>query len=440
MTCGEVMRAVESNRMQSGTTPTITPRSLLGSGDSDAVELYHNVQTEIGRKSEVPSTYFRGGDGAQPSDHVAAPLHPLPPGCNEDDQWVLNHIFGIATHHTVPGGIFLANRGPANHHTWEARRAFRAIVVDADVRQWSWQRAISAKLDASTTSRVQWLDVDAEDSELPRHEVAGAEQRRREGSIRHAWNDLQSLRARFGSALQGSNLMYLIRRHYMHQLLLDDGFLDEWDPGLIPNDPLHFSDGKPYRVRAEASRKSAGSAEAIEIGRASINSIRIGYGSFLFSFMGGSMGSVVGEKITRLFENATEERMPVVLLQSSGGARMQEGILSLMQMAKTVSALERLRSAGLPFISVLLHPTTGGVAASFAFLGDLNIAEPNALIGFAGPRVIESTIRQTLPEGFQKTEFLLKHGMIDRVVSRRDMKQELSTILGHLLGGTKNTK
>ena len=224
------------------------------------------------------------------------------------------------------------------------------------------------------------------------------------------------------------------------KLLLDDGFLDEWDPGLIPNDPLHFSDGKPYRVRAEASRKSAGSAEAIEIGRASINSIRIGYGSFLFSFMGGSMGSVVGEKITRLFENATEERMPVVLLQSSGGARMQEGILSLMQMAKTVSALERLRSAGLPFISVLLHPTTGGVAASFAFLGDLNIAEPNALIGFAGPRVIESTIRQTLPEGFQKTEFLLKHGMIDRVVSRRDMKQELSTILGHLLGGTKNTK
>jgi acetyl-CoA carboxylase carboxyl transferase subunit beta len=144
------------------------------------------------------------------------------------------------------------------------------------------------------------------------------------------------------------------------------------------------------------------------------------------------LGSVVGEKVARLFERATAARLPVVLLQASGGARMQEGILSLMQMAKTVAALERLRDAGLPFVSVLLHPTTGGVAASFALLGDVNIAEPDALIGFAGPRVIETTIRQKLPEGFQKSEFLLAHGMIDRIVSRLEMRRELAMLLGHL--------
>jgi acetyl-CoA carboxylase carboxyl transferase subunit beta len=149
--------------------------------------------------------------------------------------------------------------------------------------------------------------------------------------------------------------------------------------------------------------------------------------------MGGSMGSVVGEKITRLFERATSGRLPVVLLQASGGARMQEGILSLMQMAKTVAALGRLKDSGQPFVSVLLHPTTGGVAASFAFLGDVNLAEPGALIGFAGPRVIEQTIRQKLPEGFQRSEFLLAHGMVDRIVSRLDMKREIATILGHLI-------
>src|SRR5262249_3322164 len=161
-----------------------------------------------------------------------------------------------------------------------------------------------------------------------------------------------------------------------------------------------------------------------EIGHARIEGHDIAWGAFLFSFMGGSMGSVVGEKIARLFERAVSTRLPVVLLQASGGARMQEGILSLMQMAKTVAALERLKDAGLPFISVLLHPTTGGVAASFALLGDINLAEPNALIGFAGPRVIEQTIRQKLPEGFQRSEFLLEHGMIDRIVSRLEMKRE----------------
>lgn len=215
-------------------------------------------------------------------------------------------------------------------------------------------------------------------------------------------------------------------------LLLDDGRLEEWDAHLAPSDPLNFSDGKPYRERIASAQKSSHAKEAMEIGRAAIEGRAIAYGAFIFSFMGGSMGSVVGEKITRLFERATSERIPVVLLQASGGARMQEGILSLMQMAKTVSALERFRETKIPFFSVLLHPTTGGVAASFALLGDVNIAEPNALIGFAGPRVIEQTIRQKLPEGFQRSEFLLTHGMIDRIVSRLEMRRELAMMMGHL--------
>jgi acetyl-CoA carboxylase carboxyl transferase subunit beta len=185
------------------------------------------------------------------------------------------------------------------------------------------------------------------------------------------------------------------------RLLTDDGRVEEWDAHLEPADPLEFVDGKGYPERVAAAQKS--------------------------------MGSVAGEKVARLFERATAERLPVVLLHASGGARMQEGILSLMQMAKTVAALERLKEARLPFISVLLHPTTGGVAASFALLGDVNIAEPGALIGFAGPRVIESTIRQKLPDGFQRSEFLIVHGMVDRIVSRLDMKREIAEILGHLL-------
>jgi acetyl-CoA carboxylase carboxyl transferase subunit beta len=215
-------------------------------------------------------------------------------------------------------------------------------------------------------------------------------------------------------------------------LLLDEGRLEEWDAHLVPADPLRFEDGKPYIERVAAAQKSSRAKEAIETGRARIDGKPIAYGAFLFAFMGGSMGSVVGEKIARMFERATLERLPVVLLQASGGARMQEGILSLMQMAKTVAALERLRSAGLPFLSVLLHPTTGGVAASFAFLGDVNLAEPKALIGFAGPRVIEQTIRQKLPEGFQRSEFLLAHGMIDRIVSRLDLRAELSRFIAHM--------
>ena len=216
------------------------------------------------------------------------------------------------------------------------------------------------------------------------------------------------------------------------ELMLDDGKLEEWDAALEPADPLGFTDGRAYPERVRGSQKSSRSREAIETGRAKMDGVAIAYGAFVFHFMGGSMGSVVGEKIARLFERGAQLRLPVVLLQASGGARMQEGILSLMQMAKTVAARERLRDARVPFVSVLLHPTTGGVAASFAFLGDVNIAEPKALVGFAGPRVIETTIRQKLPEGFQRSEFLLEHGMIDRIVSRLDMKREIATLVRHL--------
>lgn len=220
--------------------------------------------------------------------------------------------------------------------------------------------------------------------------------------------------------------------HRWRELLLDGGKLEVWDENLVPADPLSFADGKPYPDRVAASQKSSRVKEAVETGRATLDGIPIAYGAFAFAFMGGSMGSVVGEKVARLFERGAEQKLPVVLLQASGGARMQEGILSLMQMAKTVAARERLKDAGLPFISVLLHPTTGGVAASFAFLGDVNIAEPEALVGFAGPRVIETTIRQTLPEGFQRSEFLLEHGMIDRITSRLDMRREIATLVAIL--------
>ncbi len=219
------------------------------------------------------------------------------------------------------------------------------------------------------------------------------------------------------------------------RLLLDEGSLEVWDAHLEPDDPLRFSDGKSYKDRVAASQKKTKAREAMEIGRAKMGGRPVAYGAFIFAFMGGSMGSVVGEKVTRLFERALAEELPVVLLQASGGARMQEGILSLMQMAKSVAALERFRAARLPFISTLLHPTTGGVAASFAFLGDVNIAEPKALIGFAGPRVIENTIRQTLPAGFQRAEFLLEHGMVDLIVPRLEMKATIGQLLDHLMGG-----
>ena len=216
------------------------------------------------------------------------------------------------------------------------------------------------------------------------------------------------------------------------ELILDEGKLEEWDAHLEPTDPLGFTDGRPYPERVASSQKATRSKEAIETGKGHLDGIPIAYGAFIFNFMGGSMGSVVGEKIARLFERGAAHKLPVVLFQASGGARMQEGILSLMQMAKTVAARERLRDAGVPFFSVLLHPTTGGVAASFAFLGDVNIAEPQALVGFAGARVIETTIRQKLPAGFQRSEFLLDHGMIDRITGRLEMKRELAVLIRHL--------
>jgi len=216
------------------------------------------------------------------------------------------------------------------------------------------------------------------------------------------------------------------------RLMLDEGSFEAWDEHLAPDDPLRFVDGRTYPERVAATQKKSKAREAVEIGGGKLEGRRIAYGAFVFAFMGGSMGSVAGEKVTRLFERAAADEVPVVLFQASGGARMQEGILSLMQMAKSVAALERFRRVGLPFVSVLLHPTTGGVAASFAFLGDVNIAEPKALIGFAGARVIENTIRQTLPAGFQRAEFLLEHGMVDLIVPRLEMRAKIASILGHL--------
>ncbi len=212
-------------------------------------------------------------------------------------------------------------------------------------------------------------------------------------------------------------------------LLVDRHSFDEIDVNLRSTDPLNFRDTKKYKDRLKKTEKATGSIEAVMTGRARILNIPVMLGVFDFSFMGGSMGSVVGEKLARLCEAGVIEKRPVIIISASGGARMQEGVYSLMQMAKISAALGRLGQAHLPYISILTDPTTGGVAASLAMLGDVIIAEPKALIGFAGPRVIEQTIRQKLPEGFQRSEFLLEHGMVDRIVQRATMREELSTIL-----------
>jgi acetyl-CoA carboxylase carboxyl transferase subunit beta len=217
------------------------------------------------------------------------------------------------------------------------------------------------------------------------------------------------------------------------KLMLDPDSFHEEDLTIQPEDPLAFRDSKRYADRLRAAQKQVGVPDAFREGLATIDGNRVSVGFFVFEFMGGSMGSVVGEKITRLFERALANRVPAINFNASGGARMQEGILSLMQMAKTTAALARLKEAGLPYISVLLHPTTGGVAASFAMLGDVILAEPQALIGFAGPRVIEQTIRQKLPEGFQRSEFLLQHGMVDAIVKRRELKRTIAELVA-LLG------
>lgn len=210
------------------------------------------------------------------------------------------------------------------------------------------------------------------------------------------------------------------------EMLADAGTWKEHSHDLAPVDALGFVDSKAYTARLKASQKKTGRLDAFFAGSCELGGIAVELGVFDFAFMGGSMGSVVGEAITRVFERAVETRSPAIILSASGGARMQEGILSLMQMAKSCAALARLRDeVNQPYISVLTHPTTGGVAASFAMLGDLILAEPDALIGFAGPRVIEQTIGQSLPEGFQTSEYLLEHGMVDQIVARDQLKARL---------------
>jgi acetyl-CoA carboxylase carboxyl transferase subunit beta len=208
-------------------------------------------------------------------------------------------------------------------------------------------------------------------------------------------------------------------------MLTDEGSFDEYAEDLVSNDPLEFDDTKPYKARLRSAAGTTGLRDAFVAGKAKLGGLPYHLGVFEFKFMGGSMGVVVGEKVTRLYENALKDSLPAVVVSSSGGARMQEGILSLMQMAKTTAVLAQMRELGIPYVSVLTDPTTGGVAASFAMLGDVILAEPGALIGFAGPRVIEQTIRQKLPPGFQRSEFLLKHGFVDRVVHRKDLAHEL---------------
>ncbi len=213
-------------------------------------------------------------------------------------------------------------------------------------------------------------------------------------------------------------------------LLTDRHSFSEINDQLGPADPLNFKDDKGrYRDRTRKLERALGAKDAIKTGRARIVNIPVMLGAFEFKFLGGSMGSVVGEKVARLVEAGCKDRSPVIIVSASGGARMHEGILSLMQMAKVSAALGRLRQLGIPYVSVLTDPTTGGVAASLALLGDVIIAEPGALVGFAGPRVIEQTIRQKLPEGFQRSEFLLEHGMIDRITSRVALRNEIAVIL-----------
>ncbi len=218
--------------------------------------------------------------------------------------------------------------------------------------------------------------------------------------------------------------------------LCDNGTWTEFGAELAPVDRLQFRDQKRYTERLAQYQERTGLKDAVITADARLHDLEVVMAVMEYSFMGGSMGSVVGEKIARAAERATERRVPLIVVSCSGGARMQEGAQSLMQMAKISAALGRLRAAGIPFISVLTDPTTGGVTASYAMLGDVNVAEPRALIGFAGPRVIEQTIREKLPEGFQRSEFLLEHGMLDMVVPRSELKATLATTLRHLTGKT----
>lgn len=216
------------------------------------------------------------------------------------------------------------------------------------------------------------------------------------------------------------------------ETFLDEAGREELAVEVEPVDALKFKDSKKYKDRLSSAQKATGEKDAFIAMKGSVFGVNMIVGAFNFSFMGGSMGAVVGEKIVRAVNECVEHELPLVIFSASGGARMQEALFSLMQMAKTSAALVKLRNAGLPYISVLTDPTMGGVSASFASLGDLNVAEPKALIGFAGPRVIEQTVRETLPEGFQRSEFLLEHGAIDRIIDRREMRKELATIIAML--------
>ncbi len=218
-------------------------------------------------------------------------------------------------------------------------------------------------------------------------------------------------------------------------MLFDEGRYTEYDANLRSSDPLNFKDTKAYRDRLKKAEQETGLKDALIAGEGLLDERRVSVCAMEFQFIGGSMGAVVGEKITRAIDRCIAGRMPLIVVSCSGGARMMEGVISLMQMAKISAALARLEEARQPYISLLTDPTTGGVTASFAMLGDLNIAEPKALIGFAGPRVIEQTIRQKLPEGFQRSEFLIEHGMLDAIVPRQELKSYLSRVLG-LLAGT----
>jgi acetyl-CoA carboxylase carboxyl transferase subunit beta len=224
-----------------------------------------------------------------------------------------------------------------------------------------------------------------------------------------------------------------IRARVRLAAFLDPGNLQEIGAALGPTDVLRFKDQKKYSDRIKAAQKATGERDALVTVQGALKGRPLVASAFDFAFMGGSMGSVVGERFTLGAERALEIGSPFVCFSASGGARMQESLFSLMQMAKTSAALARLRAAGLPYISVMTHPTTGGVSASFAMLGDINMAEPEALIGFAGPRVIEQTVREKLPEGFQRSEFLLEHGAVDQICDRRELRDRIATLLALLM-------
>ncbi|MDP3025594.1 MAG: acetyl-CoA carboxylase, carboxyltransferase subunit beta [candidate division Zixibacteria bacterium] len=235
------------------------------------------------------------------------------------------------------------------------------------------------------------------------------------------------------------NFHFRIKSKDYIELLLDEGKLEEYDNNLISTDPLKFKDSKRYPDRIRDSRKKTGLNDAVIVGIGKIENKEVSFGVMDFGFIGGSMGSVVGEKVARAIERSLERKIPLVIVSCSGGARMQEGILSLMQMAKTSGLLAKLYDANIPFISVLTNPTTAGVMASYASLGDVIIAEPKALLGFAGPRVIQQTIGQELPTGFQSSEFFLEHGFLDKIVERKDLKKTVSLLLEYLLPPAKTS-